>query len=157
MWKYATSYGRIRVAVLLLLLLLLCVSSAHGSPMTTEETNQFIQIPIAQWSEWKNELTVLNQDLIQCQQELTKLKKPSAELVQQLQKAEKMLNELKQELAESKKDLTLASSEAADLRISLKKLREQIDKERRIHRRQIWQNRFWCILIGAGIGFAAGR
>jgi len=34
-------------------------------------------------------------------------------------------------------------------------LKEQINKERRIHRRQIWQNRFWCLLFGVGVGLAA--
>ena len=146
-----------RAIVSALLFCLLCVCSAHGFAMTTSETSQYIQIPTAQWNEWKSELTALNSDLIQCQKELTRLRKPSTELVQQLQQAEKMLNELKQELTASKNELTLASSEAADLRTSLKKLKEQIEKERKVQRRQLWQNRFWCLLIGAGIGVAASR
>ena len=88
---------------------------------------------------------------------IDRLRKPSTELVQQLQQAEKMLKLLQEELTASKNELTLASSEAADLRISLKKLKEQIEKERKVQRRQLWQNRFWCLLIGAGIGVAASR
>lgn len=157
MWKYMISYGKTKILALLLLLLLLFACSARGFAMTTSETSQYIQIPIAQWYEWKSELTALNSDLIQCQQELTRLRRPSAELVQQLQQAEKMLKLLQEELTASKNELTLASSEAADLRTSLKKLKEQIEKERKVQRRQLWQNRFWCLLIGAGIGVAASR
>ena len=35
--------------------------------------------------------------------------------------------------------------------------RQSIEKERRVHRRQIWQNRFWFLLAGAAVGVAAGR
>jgi hypothetical protein len=36
----------------------------------------------------------------------------------------------------------------------LKKLKESIDRERRVHKRQIWQNRIWTFIVGTGIGFA---
>jgi hypothetical protein len=53
--------------------------------------------------------------------------------------------------------LTKLSSEVKESKTLLQTLKNQIEKERKIHKRQVWQNRFWCILIGAGIGFVAGR
>ena len=38
--------------------------------------------------------------------------------------------------------------------ILLQKLREQLNKEHKIQRRQIWQSRFWAFMVGVGIGFA---
>ena len=66
-----------------------------------------------------------------------------------------MLNELKLELAESKKDLTALSSEVAELRTLSQTLKQKIEKERSVHRRQLWQNRLWFLIIGAGVGYAA--
>jgi hypothetical protein len=53
--------------------------------------------------------------------------------------------------------LTLLSKEVDESKTLLTKLKEQINKERKVHRRQVWQNRIWCLLIGAGIGVAASR
>ena len=103
----------------------------------------------------KEESKALSNELTAYKAELTKLKKPSSELLSQLETAEKMLLQLQTELAEQKKDLMQLSSDKDGLKTSLQTLKQQIDKERRIHKRQVWQNRFWCILIGAGIGFAA--
>jgi hypothetical protein len=50
--------------------------------------------------------------------------------------------------------LTQLSRQAAESKTELQTLKQNIDKERRIHRRQVWQNRIWCLLIGAGIGLA---
>jgi hypothetical protein len=75
----------------------------------------------------------------------------------QLEKAEKTLLQLQTELAEQKADLMMLSKEAAESKTLLATLKQQITKERKIHKRQIWQNRLWCILIGTGIGIAASR
>jgi uncharacterized coiled-coil DUF342 family protein len=125
--------------------------------MTPTATSQSITIPINQWNELKNECQLLNQDLIQCQTDLKKLKKPSSELVSELAEAQAMLLKLTKELEEQKADLTMLSNEVKESKALLQTLKNQIEKERKIHKRQVWQNRFWCILIGAGIGFVAGR
>ena len=140
---------------MLLLLLLSCVSVAYGSPLTTTETTQSITIQTAQWNGLKAEFQALNSELIECQKELQLLKRPSAELLNELTTAQNLLAKLQQELAESKKELILLSSEVGELQTSLTKLKEQINKERKIHRRQVWQNRLWFLLIGCGIGYAA--
>ena len=51
----------------------------------------------------------------------------------------------------------LLSKDAEKSKILLQTLKEQISRERKIHKRQIWQNRIWCLLIGAGIGYAASN
>ena len=140
-----------------LLSLQLSVLLGCGWCMTTNETGQYMKIPIAQWQTLTNDCRTLNSELIEYKKEIQLLKKPSAELLSQLEIAEKMLLQLQTELAEQKKDLTLLSNEAEESKTSLATLKEQINKERKTHRRQIWQNRFWCILIGVGIGFAASR
>ena len=140
-----------------LLSLQLSVPWACGWCMTIQETTPSITIQMDQWSALKNEFLLLNQELIQCQNDLQKLKKPSTELVQELTIAQNLLAKLQEELDQQKQDLTLLSSEADGLRTSLATLKEQINKERKVHRRQIWQNRVWCLLIGAGIGFAASK
>lgn len=140
-----------------LLSLQLSVSLGCGWCMTTQETTPYIKIQTDQWNELKTEFNLLNQELIECQKDLQKLKKPSTELVQELNTAQNLLEKLQTELDQQKQDLTMLSSEADGLRTSLATLREQVNKERRTHRRQIWQNRFWCLLIGAGIGYVASR
>lgn len=79
------------------------------------------------------------------------------ELLAQLETAEKMLQQLQKELQEQGNDLMQLSSDREALQTSLRKLKLQIDKERRVHRRQVWQKRLWCILVGGGIGYAVGR
>ena len=140
-----------------LLSLQLSVSLGCGWCMTTQETTPYIKIQTDQWNELKTEFNLLNQELIECQKDLQKLKKPSTELVQELNTAQNLLEKLQTELDQQKQDLTMLSSEADGLRTSLATLREQVNKERKTHRRQIWQNRFWCLLIGAGIGYVASR
>lgn len=68
------------------------------------------------------------------------------ELLAQLETAEKMLQQLQKELQEQRNDLMQLSSERDALQTSLRKLKLQIDKERRVHRRQVWQKgcgAFW--------------
>lgn len=148
---------RTGVILSVLLSLQLSVLLGCGWCMTTNETGPYIKIQTDQWNALKTEFNLLNQELIECQKDLQKLKKPSTELVQELNTAQNLLEKLQAELDQQKQDLTMLSSEADGLRTSLATLREQVNKERKTHRRQIWQNRFWCILIGAGIGFAASR
>jgi archaellum component FlaC len=93
-------------------------------------------------------------ELNQFRQEFQKLKKPSAELQMQLEKAENLLKQSQTELQDVKQDLTALRKDRDELKTSLQILKEQINKERRIHRRQIWQNRFWCLLFGVGVGCA---
>lgn len=136
-----------------LLFLVLCVAS-HGYAMTLDETNQYMKVPIAQWQTLTNDCKVLNSELISYKSVIQKLKKPSAELLSQLEIAEKTLLQLQTELAEQKKDLTLLSNEVEESKTSLQTLKDKINKERKIHKRQVWQNRLWCLLIGVGVGCA---
>ena len=146
-----------RMIISLLLLLLLCLLPVGGYTMTHTETEPFIQIPITQWNSLKTELTALNSELVQCKDELSRIKKPSNQLVEELAQAQDLLLKLQKAQEEQKSDLILLSKEAEELRTSLATLKQQISKERKIHKRQIWQNRIWCIVIGAGIGYAASR
>ena len=109
------------------------------------------------WQNLKTELTALNQELQACQSELTTLKRPSQELVTELTQAKNMLGKLQQELTACKEDLTALHKEAEESRILLKKLREQIDKEKRIHKRQVIQSRIWGFVAGICVGVIASR
>ena len=140
---------------LLVSLCLVLSCSQLGYAMTTQETSQHITIPIQQWQTLTAESKALNNELIEYKKEIQLLKKPSAELLSQLETAEKTLLQLQTELAEQKKDLTLLSNEAEESKTLLATLKQQIKHERKIHKRQVWQNRFWCIIIGTGIGIAA--
>ena len=142
----------------LILSLILCLQfslfAVCGFCMTTTETNQYIKIQTTQWNDLKANFQTLTQELTACKEELQKIKKPSSELVTQLNEAEKMLKQLQEELQKQNDDLTMLSNQVDESKTLLTTLKKQIDKERRVHRRQIWQNRLWCILIGAGIGLA---
>ena len=150
MWKKLRNF--LPRIVLSLLLVYACCYSSVGYTMTPAETSQSITIPINQWNELKSECQLLNQELIQCQTDLRKLKKPSSELVSELAEAQAMLLKLTKELEEQKADLTMLSNEVKESKALLRTLKEQIDKERRVHKRQIWQNRIWCLVIGVGFG-----
>ena len=145
---------RTGVILSLLLSLQLSVSLGCGWCMTTKETNQYIKIQITQWNDLKANFQTLNNELTACKKELQRIKKPSSELVTQLNEAERMLKLLQEELAKQNDDLTTLSMQVDESKTLLTTLKKQIDKERRVHRRQIWQNRLWCLLIGAGIGLA---
>ena len=148
---------KIRAFLFPLLLLLLCVYSGHGYAMTSQETNQSITIPIQIWTEWKNDWMILDSELTACKSELQKIKKPSSELLLQLQQAEKMLKQLQEELQKQSGDLITLSRQVDESKTELQTLRGNINKERRSHKRQIWQNRLWFFLAGAAIGVAAGK
>jgi len=143
--------------VLLCFLVCCCFCSSVGYTQTNTAMTESITIPIQQWQTLKSELTALNSELIQYQQDLTKLKKPTQNLVDELNQAQQLQKKLQQELTDCKTDLTLLSKEAAESKTLLATLKQQITKERKIHKRQVWQNRFWCLLIGTGIGIVASR
>lgn len=145
---------RTGVILSVLLFLQLSVSLGCGWCMTIQETTPYIKIQTDQWNELKTNFQTLNNELIACKDQLQKIKKPSSELVTQLTQAEKMLKSLQEELAKQNDDLTMLYKEVDESKTLLTTLKSQINKERKVHRRQIWQNRLWCLLIGAGIGFA---
>ena len=157
MITYLNSYAKTKIIVLLLLLLFLCVSSAHGSAMTTAETEAYKKIPMSQWNELITLWNEQSRELNLLNEEFRKVKKPSAELQQQLKTAQELLKKSQEELKLAKDASTQLSKDMEELRISSATLKKQIDKERRVQRRQLWQNRFWCLLIGTGIGIAASR
>ena len=148
---------RTGVILSVLLSLQLSVLLGCGWCMTQSETDQYIKIQTDQWNDLKTNFQILNQELTACKDQLQKIKKPSSELVTQLTQAEKMLKQLQEELQRQNDDLTMLSRQAEESKTLLQTLKTQIDKERRVHRRQVWQNRFWCLLIGVGIGYAASR
>ena len=145
------------LTILLLLFSCSLVFSQAGYTQTVTETTTSITIPMQQWQSLKTEFQALNSELLQCQQDLSKLKKPSAQLVTELTQAQDLLKKLNQDLEMQKHDLTLLSNELDESRTLLTKLKGQIDKERRVHRRQIWQNRMWCILGGTAVGIVIGH
>ena len=155
MWN--RSKNLLQKIVLPFVLAFCCLFSSVGYTMTTTETTEYIKIPTAQWQTLKSELIALNNELILYQQDLTKLKRPTQNLVDELNQAQQLQKKLQQELTDCKTDLTLLSKEVEELRTSSQTLKQKIDHERKIHKRQIWQNRLWCILIGTGIGIAASR
>lgn len=155
MWKYVTSYGRIRVFALLLLLLLFCVSSAHGSSMTTQETPKIMTVRMELWNALNQELDLQASELTKASSELKALRKPSEKLQQELKQAQELLKKSQEDLKLAKDDLTIASKELDELKISCKTLKQNIDKERRVHRRQVWQNRLWFFVGGVAVALAA--
>ena len=148
---------KIKAIVLSLLLLCFCALPARGWCMTPEETSTYKLIPITQWQTLTNEWTTQRKELDQLQLQLQKLKKPSEQLLQELQKAKEQLQISQTELSNAKASLTDASKELAASKTSLQTLKQAIDKERRTHRRQIWQNRIWLFVAGVTIGVAAGK
>ena len=140
--------------LLVLLSLLFYAPLERGWCMTPAETSQTITIQISQWNDLKANFQTLNQELIACKSELQRIKKPSSELVTQLAQAEKMLKQLQEDLQKQSNELTQLYKQVDESKTLLQTLKDKINKERKIHKRQIWQNRFWCLLIGAGIGFA---
>lgn len=147
-------WAKIVISLSLLLSFQLYVPSAYGASVTTTETMTSITIPMQQWNALKNELNLLNTDLMVCQQELTMLKKPSQTLVEELTQAQALRKKLETELTECKADLTVLSNEVGELKTLSQTLKTQINKERAIHKRQIWQNRMWFLLIGVGVVMA---
>lgn len=142
------------LAVFLALLLCWWLFGASCHAQTPEKQ---ITISADLWQGLKTELTELNQELQAYQTELTTLKRPSQELVTELTQAKNMLGKLQQELTACKEDLTALYKEAEESKILLKKLREQIDKEKRIHKRQVIQSRIWGFVAGICVGVIASR
>ena len=128
-----------------------------GASCHAQTPEKQITISADLWQNLKTELTALNQELQACQSELTTLKKPSQELVKELNQAKTMLGKLQQELTACKEDLTALHKEAEESKILLKKLKEQIDKEKRIHKRQLIQSRIWGFVAGICVGVIASR
>ncbi len=142
---------------LLLSFLLVCALSQDGYTMTATNEPQYMKIPTSYWTELTSELRTQESELIALQNQLARLKKPSQTLLDELSEAKNLLAKSQTELANAKGELTALSKDKDELKTSLQTLKLQIDRERKIHKRQIWQNRFWCILIGCGIGYAASR
>ena len=136
-----------------LLFLLLFAAPGRGWCMTMNETTPYIKIQTDQWNDLKTNFQTLNQELTACKDQLQKIKKPSSELVTQLTQAEKMLKQLQEELQRQNDDLTMLSRQAEESKTLLQTLKTQIDKERRTHRRQIWQNRIWVFIGGVVVGY----
>ena len=144
--------------LLAFLSLLLCWwlfgASCHAQGKIPEKQ---ITISADLWQNLKTELIGLNQELQAYQSELTTLKKPSKELVQELNTAKALLVKLQGDLTACKEDLTALHKEAEESRILLKKLKEQIDREKRIHKRQLIQSRIWGFVAGICVGVIASR
>lgn len=147
----------IRIIASALLLFALCASPGSGWCMTPEETNSYKTIPITHWLTLTRELQTQKDELMLLQNRLQKLRQPSKQLLQELQTVKEQLERSQQELQNVKSSLTDASSALAESKISLQTLKQGIEKERRAHRRQIWQNRFWFFVAGAAIGVAAAK
>ena len=128
-----------------------------GASCHAQTPEKQITISADLWQNLKTELTALNQELQAYQTELTTLKRPSQELVTELTQAKNMLGKLQQELTACKEDLTALHKEAEESRTLLKKLREQIDREKRIHKRQVIQSRIWGFVAGICVGVIASR
>ena len=144
---------RTGVILSVLLSLQLSVLLGCGWCMTQSETGPYIKIQTDQWNDLKTNFQILNQELTACKDQLQKIKKPSSELVTQLTQAEKMLKQLQEELQRQNDDLTMLSRQAEESKTLLQTLKTQIDKERRVHRRQIWQNRIWVFIGGVVVGY----
>ena len=139
---------------LLLSFLLLFALSQDGYTMTAINEPQYMTIPTQCWTLLKSELTAQESELIVLQNQLATLKKPSQKLLDELSEAKNLLAKSQAELTNAKSDLTQLSKDRDELKTLLSTLKEQINKERRVHKRQIWQSRFWCLLLGVGVGCA---
>lgn len=146
-----------KICAIILSLQLFCWAAlpASGWCMTQAETTEYKMIPIAQWQQLTEELTRQKNELNQLQDLCHKLSKPSMELQQELQKAKEQLQKSETELQNVKHSLIAASSALDESKTSLQTLRQAIEKERRVHRRQIWQNRLWLFVFGVAAGTAA--
>lgn len=162
MWNYLTSYGKIRALALLLLLLLLFASPASGSCETLPETKSFMTVPIEQWNGLKEQISVSEMKLLVVQEQLQMLKHPFGELRSLLLQAQEQLRLAQSEAKKSQTELQNAKQHLQNAVRALeesetlsKTLKTQIEKERRVHRRQLWQNRLWFMLGGAVIAAVA--
>ena len=156
MWNLSKSIlGRIAVFTLLCF----CCSwgSLFGATCQAEEQLTSVNVPIAQWTELKQKLGQQEVLLMTLEEKLKTLNSPSEELRTQLNLAKEQLRKSQTELANAKTSLTKAESSIQILQASLETLRLQIEKERRIQKRVLWQNRVWSLIGGLGIGMVVGR
>ena len=144
--------------LLAFLSLLLCWwlfgASCHAQGKIPEKQ---ITISADLWQNLKTELTELNQELQAYQTELTTLKKPSKELTQELNTAKALLVKLQGELTACKTELTTLCKEVEEYKTSLRILKDKIDREKRIHKRQVIQSRIWGFVAGICVGVIASR
>lgn len=146
-----------RLRTLLLLCLLLFALSQDGYTMTATNEPQYMKIPTSSWTELTSELRTQESELIALQNQLSKLKKPSQTLLDELSEAKNLLAKSQTELSNAKSELTALSKDRGELQISLQRLRESIDHERRVQNRRIWQNRIWFFVGGVAVGCAVRR
>lgn len=142
---------------LLLSFLLLFALSQDGYTMTATNEPQYMKIPTSSWTELTSELRTQESELIMLQNQLATLKKPSQKLLDELSGAKNLLAKSQTELANAKSELTALSKDREELQISLQRLRESIDKERRVQNRRLWQNRIWFFVGGVAVGCAVRR
>lgn len=126
-------------------------------PAAVQETKTDILIPVSQWSALKQELKAREIELNELEAALKTLKRPSTELQQQLEKARRLLEESQMELANVRSELTALNRDLVELKTLSQTLKQQIEHERKVARRRVWQNRLWFLLIGAAAGAAAAR
>ena len=146
-----------RIAVFTLLCFCCSWGSLFGAMCQAEEQLTSINVPIAQWTELKQKLSQQEVLLMTLEEKLKTLNSPSEELRTQLNLAKEQLRKSQTELANAKTSLTKAESSIQILQASLETLRLQIEKERRIQKRVLWQNRVWSLIGGLGIGMVVGR
>lgn len=155
MIEFVRFLQKIKACVLLPLLFSLLLYVDSGYAMTQPETTEYMTIQTSYWTELTRELKLQEEELIMLQGQLSQVKRPSQQLLNELTEAQALLKKSQSELRNAKSDLAVLSNDRAELETLLTRLRGNINKERRIHRRQIWQNRFWCLLFGVGVGLAA--
>ncbi len=153
----------IRYSLYSLLVCLSCALLANAgycqelSAEPAAETKTDILIPVSQWNELKQELKARETELNALEATLKTLKRPSTELQKQLETAQLLLEKSQQELTNAKSELTILNRDLAELKTLSVMLKQQIEHERRVARRRVWQNRLWFLLIGAAAGAAAAR
>ena len=142
-----------RITIFTLLCFCCSWGSLFGATCQAEE-RQNITVPIEQWTLLKQKVAEQQIVLGTLEEKLKTLKTPSEELRTQLNLAKEQLRKSQMELANAKNSLVKAESSIQILQASLETLRLQIEKERRIQKRVLWQNRVWSLLGGLGIGIA---
>lgn len=163
MKKLKSLLTAIRYSLYSLLFCLSCALLANAgycqelSAAAAPETKTDILIPVSQWSALKQELKAREIELNALETTLKTLKRPSMELQQQLEKARLLLEKSQMELQTVKSELTALNKDLDELKTLSQILRQQIEHERRVARRRVWQNRLWFLLIGAAAGAAAAR
>ena len=153
------SFAGITKRFVLSLVFCLCCAlfASAGYCMEPSEATSDILIPAAQWNALKQELTARETELNALEATLKTLKRPSTALQQQLEKAKLLLEKSQTELQNVRSELTALNRDLGELKTLSQTLKQQIEHERRVARRRVWQNRLWFLLIGAAAGAAAAR